>query len=646
MAPCAQISCPAGRSGLTGRPPPSQAGPFRAILHIVSEPPEGPWWTGPSEDRFRYRVNKPEPLPGGQGFVFAAETGDGTRVALKLRDNMPTAGEEAIRARLGAVRDHPHPGLAEPIEIFRGPGLFTGPTPPATEDSDLLYVASRWVPGASLRASAPLPAGTCGRTARSLAAALTHLHDTCGLVHRDVHPGNVIIGPDADGTLIDLGAARPDDGTATVTVAGAVGFIAPERTHGPGDRRTDAWGLGMVAAFALLGHSIAGMTDDELQRELSRVLDPSADLRRVRALLAAMTAHDPAQRPSDLVGWAEELHAASLGRPRRSRRAPVAAGVAAAAVIATIVAVSAARAGNPGEEEPTPNTASASTSLTEPVEQSGCTEAIGTPEPTLAAEQAAAIAAVTAGLSDGAPEACGTGFAALFGDAVYQPVRWGAGDTARDGVVITSPFGTVLFTTAQWASYREIAGRQRPENAVTFGGYPLAFTAPPVPGETSIQLSNGGLLVGARDDSQAFWMPTPVRALWEAQGGADGDLGLPMTNPFVVPEGMRQDFERGYLELPAEITIPLAGVTPEQLVVKLEPDPVALLPDADLRGGIVRQPTGSAWWLDARGVRHWIPDGATWDCLGGADAVTADELAGAALASFPLGEPATCAMAR
>lgn len=600
---------------------------------------EGPWCTGPAEDRLRYRVGKPEPLPGGQGFVFAAETHDGTRVALKLRDDVSADTEQHIRARLGLVSERPHVGLAEPLEIFRGPGLFTGLTPPAVEDSDLLYVATRWVSGTSLRASAPLTPDACGRMARSLAAALTHLHDSCGLVHRDVHPGNVIVGPGTDGTLIDLGAARPADGAATVTVAGAVGFIAPERTHGPGDHRTDAWGLGMVTAYALLGHSIAGMSGDELHRELSRALDPTADVRRVRVLLATMTAHDPARRPGDLVGWAEDLHHASVGRKRRVHWVAVVAPAGAAVAIAAIVAVRPGPEHTPGGDPPT------STSVTESVAFARCTEEIGTPDPALGAEQVAAITAVTATLSDGAPEACGTGFASLFGDAVYQPVQSRAGDESREGVVLTSPLGTVLLTNAQWASYREIAGRQRPENAITFGGYPLAVTEPPVPGGTSIELSNGGLIVGERDDSQAFWMPTPVRALWEEHGGVDGDLGLPMTNPFVVADGMRQDFVGGHLELPAEIAVPLGGVAPDQLVVVLEPDPATSLPKVDLREGILRQPTGSAWWLDQRGVRHWIPDGTTWDCLGGGDAIAANELAGAALATFPLGEPATCAMA-
>ena len=46
--------------------------------------------------------------------------------------------------------------------------------------------------------------------------------------HRDLHPGNVIVRPDGSAVVIDFGTVRPDDGTATTTIAGVVGFIAPE----------------------------------------------------------------------------------------------------------------------------------------------------------------------------------------------------------------------------------------------------------------------------------------------------------------------------------------------------------------------------------------------------------------------------------
>jgi hypothetical protein len=292
--------------------------------------------------------------------------------------------------------------------------------------------------------------------------------------------------------------------------------------------------------------------------------------------------------------------------------------------------------------------AASATSTTEPptttptTEPPACTTDLGAADEGLRPDQLTMVEAAVATFAERAPAGCGTGAAGVFGEAAFQPLRWHAADGDHSGIVVVSPLATVVLTPAQWASYREIAGRSQPENAITFGGYPLGFRRPPAVAGTAIELSMGGLLIGARADTQAFWMPRPVLALWEEHGGAKGDLGLPMTNPYVAADGLRQDFERGYLRLPPEVNVPLTSIGPEDLELHLEPNPRSLLPAIDLRGGIVRQPTSSAWWIDHDGVRHWIADGTTYDCMGGEDAVRAENLPGAALASIALGPPATC----
>jgi hypothetical protein len=84
----------------------------------------------------------------------------------------------------------------------------------------------------------------------------------------------------------------------------------------------------------------------------------------------------------------------------------------------------------------------------------------------------------------------------------------------------------------------------------------------------------------------------------------------------------------------------LLGAPAEDAVVV--PDPAEPLRGAAVAGHIVRQETGTAWFVDEDGRRHWIPTGATWDCLGGADAVAADNLPGWAVATLPLAEAARC----
>ncbi|KAK4234816.1 hypothetical protein C8A03DRAFT_37371 [Achaetomium macrosporum] len=44
----------------------------------------------------------------------------------------------------------------------------------------------------------------------ALASAVDHLHNVVGLVTNDIHPGNIMVSPDGEPILIDLGAAYPD----------------------------------------------------------------------------------------------------------------------------------------------------------------------------------------------------------------------------------------------------------------------------------------------------------------------------------------------------------------------------------------------------------------------------------------------------
>jgi hypothetical protein len=71
-------------------------------------------------------------------------------------------------------------------------------------------------------------------------------------------------------------------------------------------------------------------------------------------------------------------------------------------------------------------------------------------------------------------------------------------------------------------------------------------------------------------------------------------------------------------------------------------DPAEPLRGATVEGRIVRQVTGVAWFVDDDGRRHWIATGGTWNCLGGDEAVAADNLPGWAVATLPLAGPARC----
>ncbi len=138
-----------------------------------------------------------------------------------------------------------------------------------------------------------------------------------------------------------------------------------------------------------------------------------------------------------------------------------------------------------------------------------------------------------------------------------------------------------------------------------------------------------------------FWLPAQVLDLWNAHGGAGGDLGYPTSNPHFVGGGLQLHFEGGYMEADAaDFPALLLGADVDDAVVVTDRDEP--LDDVDVTGHIVRQTTGTAWWVDRRGTRHWIATGDSWNCLGGDEAVAADNVPGWAVATLPLGEQARC----
>ncbi|MFC8274763.1 serine/threonine-protein kinase [Streptomyces sp. NPDC057271] len=131
----------------------------------------------------------------------------------------------------------------------------------ATEDGRP-WIVMELIPGLTLSdvldAEGPMPARRAALIGAEVLAALTAAHEA-GVLHRDVKPGNVLLGNDGRVVLTDFGIAAVQ-GTSPLTMTGELigspEFLAPERALGrtPGPA-SDLWSLGVLLYAAVEGHS-------------------------------------------------------------------------------------------------------------------------------------------------------------------------------------------------------------------------------------------------------------------------------------------------------------------------------------------------------------------------------------------------------
>jgi serine/threonine protein kinase len=199
---------------------------------------------------------------GGMGTVYLAQDRELDRpVALKVLNTAPghidggarLAREARIIARLE------HPGIVPVHDAGRLP-------------DGRLYYAMKLVRGRRLDepGDASIPLAERLRIFLKIcdAVAFAHAH---GVLHRDLKPQNVMIGPFGEVLVMDWGIAKtvepftppnevdagwPENpaGTAHGTVVGTPGYMAPEQARGEVaalDERADVYGLGAILYFLL-----------------------------------------------------------------------------------------------------------------------------------------------------------------------------------------------------------------------------------------------------------------------------------------------------------------------------------------------------------------------------------------------------------
>lgn len=160
------------------------------------------------------------------------------------------------------------------------------------------------------------------RIALEVAEALEAMH-AGGFVHRDVHPGNILLDAERGAILADLGLAAPIERepapARSSQLIGQLRYVAPEqtgRTRGWVDERSDLYALGAVL-FEMLTGAAPFTSVDAAELVHAHLAKPAPKLRdldpRLPEVLEQVVARLLAKRPADRYQSARGL-AADLSR--------------------------------------------------------------------------------------------------------------------------------------------------------------------------------------------------------------------------------------------------------------------------------------------------------------------------------------------
>ena len=258
---------------------------------------------------------------GGMAVVYRAfDPRLGRSVALKILAP-ELANDAAFRERFNremraaAAVDHPHI-----IPVYD-----------AGEASGSLFIAMRYVAGQDLRTlldrEGALSPSRVTRIVSQVASALDEAHSR-GMVHRDVKPGNMLIGTVAGSGqpdhvyLSDFGLSKQSLSTSNLTATGqflgTLDYMAPEQVEGrPIDGRADLYALA-CSAFEMLAGRPPFKREESVAVLLAQVSAPTPSLRALRPelppavdqVMARAMAKAPGDRYQSCTAFADALREA------------------------------------------------------------------------------------------------------------------------------------------------------------------------------------------------------------------------------------------------------------------------------------------------------------------------------------------------
>ena len=239
---------------------------------------------------------------GGMGQVFKAQHTLLDRiVAVKVLPRYKSTPEaiDSFRREIRALSSLDHPKLVTALD--------------AGEEGSVHYLVTEYVPGMDLRKlvrrEGPLGMAAAASIICQVAEGLEYAH-VQGIIHRDVKPGNVLVSPDGQAKLSDLGLAGPLAGESETDprygkIAGTADYLSPDQVRDPRSPTVawDIYSLGCTLYYAVTGKVPypGGTTADKARAHCElRPLDPRRLNPRLTAdfvdAMADMIAKDPAQR--------------------------------------------------------------------------------------------------------------------------------------------------------------------------------------------------------------------------------------------------------------------------------------------------------------------------------------------------------------
>jgi serine/threonine protein kinase len=280
---------------------------------------------------------------GGQAATLLAFDPDlHRRVVLKLYHQARTASEQDQVLREGQA-----------LARVRSP--YVAQCYSAERHGDCPFLVVEYIRGqnlAELQRHRPMSLAQALEIVSQLAEGLAAVH-ACGLLHRDIKPGNILIGDDGKPRLVDFGLATTLASDDLAKISGTPAYMAPEQARGDAERidaRTDLFGLGAVLYELVTGRPPYQAPDKLAVLKLAqagRVLPPvqiqPTIPRALNQMCLRCLAADPANRYASAAQLQEAIR--QLRTPPRPRWTLVAA----LASFITVVALAVLWFNRPGD---------------------------------------------------------------------------------------------------------------------------------------------------------------------------------------------------------------------------------------------------------------------------------------------------------